>query len=247
MPPLTREQLDARRNARRRRGLRRDRRAIVSAAIPVIIVGVLALVLGITGGGDDATPLASPVASPEIGPGARPPELVVARAEGVQIHIPVDPRRVTAAAFHAIDDPSAVAMEDAGAMRIHQLPRRDRVGPDTAGLSVGAPAGTRVYSPVDGVVEAVSDYTVFGRIEGYEITIRPSTAAGGLMLRISHLDDPASGPRPSVGSPVRAGETEIGRVRDFSEVAGQELSEFTADEGNHVDLELVRGEAAQIL
>ena len=35
-------------------------------------------------------------------------------------------------------------------------------------------------------------------------------------------------------------------MRDFSGVAQQELSQFTADAGNHVDLELVRTEAALI-
>lgn len=247
MPPLTREQLAARRTARRPRSVRRDRRAVVSAAIPVIVVAVLALVLGAMGGGTEAGPLASPVPSPELDSGARPPELVIARAEGVQVHIPVDPDRVTAAAFHAIDDPSGVPLESSGALRIHQVPRRDRVGPDTAGLSVGAPAGTTVYAPVDGVVASVTNYTVLGRIEGYEVTITPAVAASGLVLRMTHISETADGARPSVGEPVRAGVTVLGRVHDFSQVAEQELSRFTADDGNHVDLELLRTEVALIL
>ena len=64
------------------------------------------------------------------------------------------------------------------------------------------------------------------------------------MLRVTHLDEPPDGVRPSVGTPVRAGVTELGRVRDFSAVAQQEISEFTADSGNHVHMELVRTEAA---
>ncbi|MGD9573554.1 MAG: hypothetical protein AB7V62_16875, partial [Thermoleophilia bacterium] len=126
MPRHTREQLAARRaTASRRRAVRRDRRAIVSAAIPVALVTVLALVLGVMGGGgtDGQGPLASPVASPDLGMGAQPPELVIARAEGVQVHIPVDPDRVTAAAFHPIDDASGIEMESTGALRIHQSPR----------------------------------------------------------------------------------------------------------------------------
>lgn len=238
-----------RRATRRRPALRRDRRALISAAIPVVVVAVLALVLGVMSGGasEAAGPLASPVPSPDLGSGARPPELVIASAEGVQVHIPVDPERVTAMAFHPIDDASGVELEATGAARIHQGPRDGRAGPATAGLDVGAPAGTTVYAPVDGVIASVSDYLVFGKVEGYEITITPAIAASGLVLRVTHLDEPSNGVRPSVGTPVRAGVTELGRVRDFSAVAQQELSQFTADSGNHVDLSLVRTGAALIL
>jgi hypothetical protein len=66
------------------------------------------------------------------------------------------------------------------------------------------------------------------------------------MFRLTHLDDPASGPRPSVGEPVRAGVTPLGRVRDFSRVADQELAQFTADAGNHVHMELIRTDSALV-
>jgi murein DD-endopeptidase MepM/ murein hydrolase activator NlpD len=238
-----------RRGNRRRPALRRDRRALISAAIPVIVVAVLALVLGAMGGGaSDATgPLASPVPSPDLGSGARPPELIIAGAEGVQVHMPVDPERVTAMAFHPIDDASGVELKATGTVRNHQADRAGRAGPATAGLDVGAPVGTTVYAPVDGVIASVSDYMVFGKVEGYEVTITPAIAASGLVLRVTHLDEPQNGGRPSVGTQVRAGVTELGRVRDFAPVAQQELSQFTADSGNHVDLSLVRTEAALIL
>lgn len=250
MPPLTREQLAGRRAARRRRSLRRDPRALLSAAIPVVVVAVLAIVLGVMGGGagsDDVGPLASPVPSPELGSGDRPPELVIARAEGVEVHLPVDPERVTAMAFHPIDDPSGVALSSSGAVTIHQADLRGRIGPETAGLDVGAPVGTTVYSPVDGVIASVSDYMISGRIEGYELTITPSIAASGLVLRVSHLGDRDNGERPSVGTPVRAGVTPLGAVHDFTGVVEQELSQFTSDAGNHVAIELIRTQAALIL
>ena len=214
------------------------------------MVAVLAVVLGVLGNGaasEAVGPLASPVPSSDLGTGARPPELVIARAEGVDIHLPVDPERVTAIAFHSIDDPSGVALESSGSVSVHQADRRGRVGPETAGLDVGAPAGTTVYSPVDGVIASVSDYMLSGRIEGYEITITPAIAASGLVLRITHLGDRDNGERPSVGTAVRAGVTPLGVVHDFSGVVDQELSRFTSDAGNHVDLELVRTEAALIL
>lgn len=249
MPTLSREGTARGRAARRRPPLRRDRRALISAAIPVAFVAVLALVMGVMGRNDQAAtaPVASPVPSPDLGSGARPPELVIARADGVQVHIPVDPGRVTAMAFHPIDDPSGIAMSASAAVHIHQASRAGRAGPDTAGLDVGAPAGTTVYAPVDGVIQGVSDYTLFGRVEGYEVDIAPAVAAGGMVLRLTHLDEPPNGVRPVVGTPVRAGVTELGRVRDFSAVARQEIAKFTADSGNHVELSLVRAEAALAL
>jgi murein DD-endopeptidase MepM/ murein hydrolase activator NlpD len=233
------------------RGLRRDRRAIISAAIPLAAVAILALILSL-GGGDTASetlgPLGTPVAPPsESGSGARPPELVIARGEGVEVLLPVDPERVTAAMFHPVNDPAGVALEATGSLEVHQADRGDRSGPETAGLDVGAPAGTTVYSPVDGVIASVSDYVISGRIEGYEVVVTPSVAASGLILRLTHLDEPANAERPSVGTPVRAGNTSLGRVRDFSWVARQELSEFTSDSGNHVHMELVRTEGDLIL
>jgi hypothetical protein len=100
-----------------------------------------------------------------------------------------------------------------------------------------------VSAPVAGHVASVSDYLVLGRIEGYELTIAPAAAPGGLALRLTHLDEPPTGERPSVGTPVRAGVTLLGRVRDFSAVGEQGLSRFTADSGNHVHMELFRTEA----
>ena len=97
---------------------------------------------------------------------------------------------------------------------------------------VGAPAGTTIYSPVDGVIASVSDYVISGRIEGYEVAIAPSVAASGLVLRLTHLDEPANAERPSVGTPVRAGATPLGRIRDFSPVARQQIAQFTSDSGN---------------
>ena len=169
--------------------------------------------------------------------------MVIARGEGVEVHLPVDSQRVTAAMFHPVNDTAGVALQATGSLEIHQADRGDRAGPETAGLDVGAPAGTTVYSPVDGVIVSVSDYVISGRIEGYEVVIAPSVAASGLVLRLTHLDEPVNAERPSVGTPVRAGTTPLGRVRDFSPVARQEISELTSDSGNHLHMELVRTEA----
>ena len=98
-----------------RRGLRRDRRAIIAAAIPVAAVTILALILSLGDGGaasEAAGPLATPVPPPsESGSGAKPPEVVIARGEGVEVHLPVDSQRVTAAMFHPVNDTAGVALD----------------------------------------------------------------------------------------------------------------------------------------
>lgn len=244
MPPLTREQLAYRRAATRRDRRHRNRRTLAAVLAPLAVVGVLALILGLVGGrsGESSAPLAAPISSTPVSAG-QPPDLTIARGEGVQINVPVDPAVITAAAFHAIGDTSGVALESSGAIQIHRSDRDGRLGPATAALDVGAPAGTPVYSPVDGVVASVADYKAGGRIEGFEISIAPDVASQGVLVRVTHLDDPERGSRLSVGDPVQAGETLLGRVRDFSSVGRQELAQFTSDSGNHVHLELIRTRA----
>jgi hypothetical protein len=244
MPPLTREQLAYRRAVTRRHRRHRHRRAAIAVGVPLAAVALLVLVFALVGArsSDGTRPLAPPVAERPVAAG-QPPDLTIARGEGVEIKVPVDPAVITAMAFHPIGDLSAVPMESTGAMEIHQADRRDRLGPETAALDVGAPAGTPVYAPVDGVVVSVADYKANGRIEGFEISIAPDVASQGVVVRMSHLDDPERGPRLRVGRPVQAGETLIGRVRDFSAVGRQELAQFTSDRGNHVHMELIRTQA----
>lgn len=244
MPPLTREQLAYRRSITIRQRRQRQRRLLIGLGAPVLAALVLLLMFALLGarGGDGGRPLAAPVSSTPI-TASRPPDLTIARGEGVSVNLPVDPAVVTAAAFHPIGDPTAVALEATGAIRIEQAARNGRQGPEASGLDIGAPVGTPVYAPVDGVVVSVADYKINGRIEGFEISIAPDVASRGVVVRMTHLDDPERGGRLRVGQGVQAGETPIGRVRDFSAVGRQELAQFTSDSGNHVHIELIRTQA----
>src|SRR5262249_31693929 len=100
------------------------------------------------------------------------------------------------------------------------------------GLDVGAPAGTSVYSPVDGRVVGVTPYIVDGRAFGDRIDIQPSRAPS-VVVALTHLDAPKS---LSVRSMVTAAQSLIGTVTDLSKVEGQALARYTNDAGNHVAL-----------
>ncbi|MEQ8833694.1 MAG: M23 family metallopeptidase [Miltoncostaeaceae bacterium] len=244
MPPLTREQLAYRRSVTTRQRRQRQRRLLIGLGAPVLAAVLLIVMFALLGarGGETGRPLAAPLSSTPLS-SARPPDLTIARGEGVSVNLPVDPAVVTAAAFHPIGDPTAVAMEPTGAIPIEQVERDGRQGPGTAGLDIGAPVGTSVYAPVDGVVVSVADYKINGRIEGFEISIAPDVASRGVVVRMTHLDDPERGGRLRVGQGVQAGETLVGRVRDFTAVGRQELAQFTSDAGNHVHIELIRTQA----
>ncbi|MEW6583429.1 MAG: hypothetical protein AB1416_11795 [Actinomycetota bacterium] len=248
MPALTREQLAARRAMRRRRERRRRTLLLSAAAVPIAAAVVLAVVVAASSGPSGALPLAGasarsthsdPVPAPVLATERTPEDVTVARADGVDIKLPVPRSAVTAAAYHAVETPAVVPLEHRGGIRTRVAPRRGRPGSERAALDVGAAAGTTVYSPVDGVVVGVNPYRVFGKEAGYELLVAPGRVAG-LLVRITHLESPGRVPRPKVGNAVRAGRTPVGRVADLSGIAEQELAQFTNDAGNHVHIEVVR-------
>jgi murein DD-endopeptidase MepM/ murein hydrolase activator NlpD len=245
MPGLTRQELDARRAARRRR--ERRRRAALAVLVALPIAAVVALAVGLSGSSGGRSPiatpppsaLADPVASSALVAARRPPDASIATAEGVELKLPVPREAITAIAFHPVDTPAALALHPEGGEDYEIAPRRDRPGPETAAVDVGAPAGTPVYAPVSGVVVSVAPYTVFGTTRGYEMAIAP-TSVSGLVVRMTHLAAPGGVERPRVGQAVRAGRTVVGEVADFSDVAEQEIAQFTNDSGNHVHIEVLR-------
>ena len=78
-------------------------------------------------------------------------DVVIARASGVDLHLPIARSQITAVAFRAVDEPGAVALTpNGGGIAYDIAPSEGRPGPETGSVDVGAPAGTPVYSPVDG-------------------------------------------------------------------------------------------------
>ena len=248
MPALTREQLAARRATRRQRERRRRTLLLLAALLPIAAAAALAAAIASGSGGSDApiavsparVSVADPIPAAGLTPEKTPEDVTVATADGLGIQLPVPRSVITAVAYHAVETSSAVPLDPQGGVDYHIASRAGRPGSETAGLDVGAPAGTTVYSPVDGVVVSVVDpYLVFGKRAGYELLVQPSRAAG-LLVRITHLDDPRAADRPKVGQAVRAGRTVIGSVADLAGIAKQELAQFTNDAGNHVHVEVVR-------
>jgi hypothetical protein len=209
----------------------------------ISVVGALALAViafpfaGI--GGDDRSP--APVADP-VPPGTieteRPAAVVIARADATELLLPIAQDRVTAIVFRAVDNPEARELAPGEGFSFEMAEIAGASGPETAGVDVGAPAGTPVYAPIDGRIASVSDYLVAGRVEGFELLIEPSRGAS-LAVRVTQLD-PFDGERPQIGARVSAGAgTPIGRVRDLSRVAELPVGRFTADAGNSVHMEVL--------
>jgi hypothetical protein len=248
MPPLTRDQLAFRRSVRRREQRRHHRRLAYSIGSVVLLAGILALALGLSRGGHGASSVladepadaaAPPMAVAALSAPAPPPPLGIATLGSLSLRMPVDRRVVTAIAFRAVDNPAALALTPAKGTGAEVISGGGS-GPDTGSVDIGAPAGTLVWSPVDGTVASVAPYLIAGRPQGYEVTIQPSVAAG-ILVRMTHLQVPSGGRRPRVGQAVRAGTGRpIGQVRDFTSLGRQMISRFTPDGGNHVHIEVVR-------
>ena len=105
----------------------------------------------------------------------------------------------------------------------------------TSGLDIGAVPGVFVYSPVDGRVTAVKPYELLGRYADCEVDIQLSDDPS-LLLVVTHLKKP----RVKIGDDVRAGQTVLGRLRGFPTVVQQDLRQYTADAGDHLQLVMLR-------
>jgi hypothetical protein len=185
---------------------------------------------------------------------------VIALQGPLRIQLPVAQSRLTAIGYHGVADGS-VALQPLGAqanegtisrlarsvfggsrrgLRYYQLSGGD--GPSTAALDVGAPAGTDVYSPVDGTVVALTPLVVNGKNFGAKIEIQP-TAAPSLVVTVSRLrPDPAL----TIGTPVAAGTSKLGAILDFSRAERQALAKYTQDSGNHAEITVRAGDTGAL-
>jgi hypothetical protein len=107
-------------------------------------------------------------------------------------------------------------------------------GPATGVLDVGAPAGTDVYSPVDGTIVGLTPTVVNGKTYGARLDIQPA-GSPSIVVSLTRL---RPDPSLSIGSSVAAGRAKVGTVLDYSRLERQALARYTQDAGNHVTLEV---------
>jgi hypothetical protein len=242
---------------------RRQRRAAAAAAVRarrlaglvlLAAVALVTLLLTAFGSGHTATiQPTGPAPATRLLPSGPPRPQVVAVLGTLRVQLPIAQSRVTQIGYHGAGD-GALPLSPLGhqgnegflariahrlfggtqgGLRYFQLSGGG--GPATAALDVGAPAGTDVFSPVDGTIVGMTPFVVNGRILGTRMDIQPS-AAPSLVLTLTHLrPDPAL----TVGSSVAAVTSKLGTVVNFAGVERQALAQFTQDAGNHLEL-LVR-------
>jgi hypothetical protein len=248
-PPVTHR----RARSHRRRHLERERRLRRLAALVLLALVVVVIVLLSAFGGSGA-PVAAPVpaSATRLLPAGPPTPQVVAQLGSLHLQLPVSQSRVTAIGYGGGND-GALALAPLGTQANEGALKRlvhaifgstggdphwyglpGGQGPSTSALEVGAPAGTDVYSPVDGTVLSIADVVIDGRILGQTVDIQPA-AAPSLVVSVSHVKvDPAL----VVGSSLSAAGTKLGSVVDFSRAEHQSLARYTNDSGNHVVVEV---------
>lgn len=239
--------------ARRRHQIRRRR--VVALAVSVTLISTAIWVAYAIPG---QTPARVPqgAAQPTFGSTAQSDEaVVVARAEGVDVLLPVAREMTTALAFHPVDNADTVALTPvgdrlAGGDLGQKLADIFAGGGDiryylmagdggeqsssTAGLDVGAVPGSPVVSPVDGKVTAVKRYSILGRYPDFQIDIRLASDPS-LLLVVTHI----ARPKVEMGDVVQRGTAALGSVRGFPASLEQSLSQYTSDNGDHVQLVLL--------
>jgi murein DD-endopeptidase MepM/ murein hydrolase activator NlpD len=233
----------------RRRHLERERRLRrLAVLVAVSLVALVVLLLSAFGGPDAAVQAPVPASAARLLPAGPPAPRIVARLGSLHLQLPISQSRVTAIGYQAGTD-GALSLTPVGTQAnegvlkriVHSVFGGSSVGPrwyqlpgGQSSLDVGAPAGTDVYSPVDGTVLAIDDVVLAGRTVGSRIDIQP-VGSPSLVVSVSHVNaDPAL----VVGSPLSAAATRLGSVVDYSHVEHQALARYTNDSGNHVAIEI---------
>lgn len=224
---------------------RRRRLLAVSLAIVAATALVIAAFAQASGAENQALP---------IDPNNAETDTVLAEAAGLSISSPIRPEEITGLGYHP-EGESLIEMSPRGEnlsanaflglltagstpeeIRYHVMPPASRLGSRTGALDVGAEAGTKVYSPINGTVVAIRPDPVLQ--EGAKVVEIKPVDAPELRVSVSLVGDIEAEVGPK--SPVTAGITALGSVADSAEVLRPQLADYTSGSGNHVTVSASR-------
>jgi murein DD-endopeptidase MepM/ murein hydrolase activator NlpD len=248
-PPVTHRRA---RVTNRRRIDRERRRRRLAVLVVIALVALVTLSLSAFGGSGTPAQAPAPASASRLLPAGPPQPEILARLGTLHVQLPVSQSRVTAIGYQGGSDGSlalapvgtqanegvlkrvvrSVFGGSNGKPRWYQLP--GGVGPSTSAIDIGAPAGTEVYSPVDGTIVAIDDVVLNAAAYGSRIDIQPA-GAPSLVVAVSHV---RVDPSLVIGSPVTSGSSKLGSIVDFTHAERQALARYTNDSGNHVVVEV---------
>jgi hypothetical protein len=224
----------------------------------MFVLAMVALAAIILSSRADTTPLlddATVSASSEMAATQLPAQMTLAEAGDLKLMLPVYEGEVTAVGYHPTSGDNVISLNPLGtringsifdkglgqAIRGGEGPGyfimddSANLGASTGAMDIGAPAGTVVYSPVDGTIAGIRSYDLRGACPDTEILIQPQQQAN-LLVVLTHMDYPEA----SLGQPLKAGVTRLGSVRKMDSCYAQQLASYTYDEGNHLQLQVER-------
>jgi len=222
----------------------------------VILGAVLLVTLLLTAFGSSGRTrvnAATPAPAQRLLPAGPPSPQVIALQRSLRLQLPVPQERLTAIGVYGSGD-GALPLSPVGTkgnqgflarswhrifgggdgratLRYYALPGQGV--PNTA-LDVGAPAGTDVYSPVDGAVVGLSPYVIDGKTVGAQIDIQPRSSPS-LIVSVTHLRPDES---LHVGNTLAAATSKIGSIGNLAPIETQALARYTNDRGNHVTIKI---------
>lgn len=220
----------------------------------MVILAAIALVLIIASARDEPTPLLDEetlAASDELALTQTPEKVPLARVGELELMLPVVSQSVTAIGYHPVEDEDVISLEPFGkqfnasvisgisqmfdseeGFGYYIMDEDSDVSPTTS-LDVGAPYGTFVFAPVDGTVVGIRPYDFAGECPDTEIRIQPLNQSNVVVV-MTHLTSIEA----TLGQPVKAGESRIGSINKLDGCITHKISEFTADDGNHVHVQV---------
>lgn len=221
------------------------------AITALVLTGLIMLVRS----HDDPAPIptAAPVVTGHILAGP-PHPTTLARADDINLQLPIARSRVTAVGYFAVGDEDALSLAPEGRqanVSFFSRTLRKFFDTDTASkiryylvdadhstnaVSVGAVAGTDVYAPISGTVVAISDNLIDDEAQGSIIEIQPLGDAQ-TVVKLSDIDPDDD---LAVGQTVSAGVTRMGYVRSMSQVHEQPLAPYTHGPADDVQIQVQR-------